>query len=173
MLLTWLLVLAIPAQGTAASTMAFCGPNHHGGGATQVQWVEPAEHTHRDSGATTAPGHHDVSAQADQASSASKGFAAFGKLSNPDTHKCGACASCCSIGAILNSVRAVPAPVYTPTVFSTMLPFVDTFAADGPDRPPSELFSLAGGFAACPDTRLLTGSCFSLGAHAAPEIRRL
>ena len=135
-LLIWLLVLAIPAQGAAAATMAFCGPNHHGEEAIEVQWVEPAEYEHLDSGAMTIHGHHDVTAQVDQASSAPEGFAVTGKLSNPDTHKCGACASCCSIGAILNSVRAVPAPVFTPTLFSTVVPCVDTFAADGPDRPP-------------------------------------
>ena len=83
----------------------------------------------------TAHGHHDVTAQADEASSASATFAPSSKVSDPGTHKCSACASCCSIGAILSSVLAVPAPVFTPTVFSTVVPGFDTVAADGPDRP--------------------------------------
>ena len=135
-LLIWLLVLAVPAQGAAAATMAFCGPNHHGSGATQVELAAPTEHAHHDSGAMTAHQHHDVTAQADEDLSASASFAASAKVGDPGTHKCSACASCCSVGAILSSVLAVPAPVFTPTVFSTVVPRVDTFAADGPDRPP-------------------------------------
>ena len=135
-LLVWLLVLAVPAQGAAAVTMAFCGPNHHAGGATQVQLVELAEHAHPDSRAMTVHEHHDVTAQADEASSASTNSAASPRVSDSGTHKCSACSLCCSFGAILNSVLAVPAPVFTPTVFSTVVPGVDSFAADGPDRPP-------------------------------------
>jgi hypothetical protein len=37
---------------------------------------------------------------------------------------------------MLNTVLAVPAPVFMPAVFSIVVPSVDAFAADGPDRPP-------------------------------------
>ncbi|ABM94593.1 hypothetical protein [Methylibium petroleiphilum] len=135
-LLIWLLVLAVPAQGAAAATMAFCGPNHHGGGpAAQMRTAAPSNHSHHD-GAIAAEHEHpqaEAQAQADKGSSAS---AASAKVSDASKHKCSACASCCSAGAILSSVLAVPAPVFTPTVFSTVVPGVDTFAADGPDRPP-------------------------------------
>jgi hypothetical protein len=133
-LLIWLLVLAVPAQGAAAATMAFCGPNHHGGGAAaQMQLAAPANHAHHDGAIAAEHEHPQAEAQADKGSSAS---AASAKVSDSSKHKCSACASCCSIGAILSSVLAVPAPVFTPTVFSTVVPGVDTFAADGPDRPP-------------------------------------
>lgn len=73
---------------------------------------------------------------ADEESAVSAVSAASAKVSEASKHKCSACASCCSIGALLSAVLAVPAPVFTPTVFSAVVPSVDTFAADGPDRPP-------------------------------------
>ncbi len=136
-LLMWLLVLAVPAQGAAVATMAFCGPNHHSAGAAaQMQPAGPANHAHHDGIAATKHEHPQTAAPADEDSSASAVSAASAKVSDASKHKCSACASCCSVGAILSSVLAVPAPVFTPTVFSAVVPSVDTLAADGPDRPP-------------------------------------
>ena len=133
-LLIWSLVLAVSAQGAAAATMAFCGPNHHGGGAAaQLQLAAPAEHAHHDGAVALEHAHPQAEVQADPGSA---GLAASAKTSDASQHKCSACASCCSVGAILSSVLAVPAPIFTPTVFSAVVPRVDTFAADGPDRPP-------------------------------------
>ena len=117
--------------------MAFCGPNHHSAGAAaQTQPAGPANHTHHDGTAATEHEHPQTAAPADEDSSASAVSAASAKVSDASKHKCSACASCCSVGAILSSVLAVPAPVFTPTVFSAVVPSVDTLAADGPDRPP-------------------------------------
>ena len=136
-LLIWLLVLAVPAQGAAAATMAFCGPNHHGGGgAAQMQATAPTHHAHPDGAVASEHQHFQATAAADEDSSASEDSVASAKGSHASKHKCSACASCCSVGAILSSVLAVPAPVFAPTVFSALVPSVDTFAADGPDRPP-------------------------------------
>ena len=136
-LLIWLLALAVPAQGAAAATMAFCGPNHHGGvAAAQMQPAAPADHAHQDGGVASEHEHPQAAAVAAEDSSASAASVASAKVSHASKHKCSACASCCSVGAILNSVLEVPAPVFTPTVFSTVVPSVDTLAADGPDRPP-------------------------------------
>ena len=133
-LLIWSLVLAVSAQGAAAATMAFCGPDHHrGGAAAQLQLAAPVEHPHHDG--AVAPDHEHPQAEA-QADPGSAGSGVSAKASDASQHKCSACASCCSVGAILSSVLAVPAPVFTPTVFSAVVPRVDTFAADGPDRPP-------------------------------------
>jgi hypothetical protein len=41
----------------------------------------------------------------------------------------------------MNSVLAVPTPAFSPTVFSTVVPSVDAFAADGPDRPPRHVLA--------------------------------
>ena len=135
-LLVWLLMLAVSAQSAAAATMAFCGPDHHGTVDTQVQSAAPAEHAHHDSAATTPHPHDGVTDLAEEDLSGSASFATSAKVGDPGTHKCSACASCCSVGAILSAALAVPAPVFTPTVFATVVPCVDTFAADGPDRPP-------------------------------------
>ena len=117
--------------------MAFCGPNHHGGGAAaQMQATAPANHAHPDDVVASEHKHPQATAAADEDSSASADSVAPAKVSHASKHKCSACASCCSVGAILSSVLAVPAPVFTPTVFSAVVPSVDTFAADGPDRPP-------------------------------------
>jgi hypothetical protein len=72
-----MLMLAVPLQGIAATTMLLCGPGH--GGASHAS-AEPAMHAH---GA-----HHDADA-ADETS----GLEAKGK--------CSACASCCSAVALL------------------------------------------------------------------------
>lgn len=131
-LLVWLLVLAVPAQGAAAATMASCGPNHHGGAAaSHAEQMTPAEHVHPLAPAQGIHGDHDKAAAA-QADSADVG----GSAVHADKQKCSACASCCSIGALLSSVLAVPAPALSPTVFSVVAPTVDAVAVDGPDRPP-------------------------------------
>lgn len=135
-LFIWLLVLAVPAQGAAAATMAFCGPSHHGGGASaQMQAIASAAHAHPGD-APTDHQHPQAVAVADQDSVASADSAASAKGSYAGQQKCSACASCCSLGAILRSVLAVPAPVFSPTVFSTLVASVQRFAAEGPDRPP-------------------------------------
>jgi hypothetical protein len=137
MLLVWLLVLAIPAQGAAAVTMAFCGPNHHGGAAaTSAAQAGTAEHLNHHSAEQGAPGHHDMAAQADEDDAASASPAASPQGSHAVKQKCSACASCCSLGAILSPRLAVPEPAVTATVFSAVVPTVIAFAADGPDRPP-------------------------------------
>ena len=136
-LLIWLLVVAVPAQGAAAATMAFCGPNHHGGGAAfQTQHAGAADHTHHVGAAATDHEHPLAAAPADDAPAASTVSIASANDSDGSKRTCSACASCCSVAAILSSVLAVPAPVFTPTVFSAVVPSVDTFAADGLDRPP-------------------------------------
>ncbi len=145
-LLIWLLVLAVPAQGAAAATMVSCGPNHHGGvPAAHTQQVTTAAHAHHGTDAQVAHEHHDTSALAGQveqetASStspeSSKAAATAARGGHSDKQKCSACASCCSVGAILNTVRTIPAPAATPTVFSAVVPTVEAFAVGGPDRPP-------------------------------------
>ena len=136
-LLIWLLVLTVPAQGAAAATMAFCGPNHHGGGAAaQMQPAAAAGHAHQDGVAAQGHEHHQTAALADEESVTPAVAAASAKVVDASKHKCSACASCCSVSAMLNTVLAVPAPVFMPAVFSTVVPSVDAFAADGPDRPP-------------------------------------
>ncbi len=130
--LIWMLVLAVPAQGAAAATMAFCGPNHHGGElALSTTTADPSAHA--DHGAEQmSEGHSvpsaDVPAADDESTLVNANDAA--------KQKCSVCASCCSLGAILSTVPVIPATDSVSTVFLTVVPTVGAFAADGPDRPP-------------------------------------
>jgi hypothetical protein len=67
---------------------------------------------------------------------ASAGDLSATKLAHADKHKCSACASCCSAAVIGSTVLKVPAPGVAPTVFISVVPTVEKFASDGPDRPP-------------------------------------
>ena len=128
MLLIWLLVLAVPAQGLAAATMAFCGPNHHGGGAAATA----------QSAGSGEPAHHDMAAPAAHGEPGPVLLQASTESGHhgQGSKKCSACASCCSIGAMLSPALAVPVAMVAPTVFSVVVATIDPFAADGPDRPP-------------------------------------
>ena len=136
-LLIWLMVFAVPAQGAAAAVMAFCGPNHHAGtAATQARQTEAAEHSMLRSHADSPIAHQHMAAQTDESNSAAAASAESSQGSHAVKQKCSACASCCSTSALLSPTLAVPALAVTPTVFSTVVPTVDAFAASGPDRPP-------------------------------------
>ena len=139
-LFVWLLVLAVPVQGAAAATMAFCSPSHHGGvAAEQMQSVGPADHAHHTASAASEHAHHQGAASVDEVSSTpADSPSAFSQASK---HKCSACASCCSLGTILNAGLVVPTPAFSPTVFSTVVASVDALAADGPDRPPRHVLA--------------------------------
>jgi hypothetical protein len=139
-LFIWLLVLAVPVQGAAAAAMVPCGPSHHGGhAAVQTQPAVPQAHPHHSgTGATGATAHEHAQAMAvaAEAPSVSAMPVVSDGFSPSAEHTCSACAACCSVGAILGSVLALPAPAVAPTVFATLVASVDPFAADGPDRPP-------------------------------------
>lgn len=120
MLLTWLLVLAIPAQAGAAAVMAFC---HPGQDAPSVSAPLHLEHS---------PAHdheaheHPVNLTAD----------AGHHTDHHADHKCSACATCCSVSALLNSVPTIAALAASPVFFTAVACTVDAFIADGPERPP-------------------------------------
>lgn len=137
-LLIWLLVLAVPAQGAAAATMVFCGSNHHGTGSARAE-VSAAVSKHSHHGDTEYvqeihSGESSTMAAADDAP-------AVAKVSQAAKQKCSVCASCCSMGAILTTVPVVPATDSAPTVFTIVVPTVDAFAVDGPDRPPRNVLA--------------------------------
>ena len=133
MLLIWLLVLAVPAQGAAAATMAFCGSNHHGGGSPRAEATASAtEHSHHGD----ALAGHELDADAAAVAASVDDASVVVKENQAAKQKCSVCASCCSLGAILIAVPVVPATDSAPTVFTTVVPTVGAFAADGPDRPP-------------------------------------
>ncbi len=136
-LLIWLMVLAVPAQGAAAAAMVYCGPNHHGEtAATEASQTMAAERANHHGSAASVDAHHETAAQADDGNSATAEAAASVQGSYSVKQKCSACASCCSVSAILNTVVTIPASAATATVFSAVVPTVEAFAVGGPDRPP-------------------------------------
>jgi len=135
--LIWLLMLAVPAQGAAATTMAFCGSDHHAASPpSQGLLSEPARHAHFDAAPGAAHRHSHLAAPEEAHSSFVSHSAASADAGDAAQPKCSACAPCCAVGAILSSLPGVPTPVFAPTVFSPIVPSVDMLAADGPDRPP-------------------------------------
>jgi hypothetical protein len=137
--LIWLLALAVPAQGAAAATMVFCGPSHQ---ARVVQGVSAANgeqhhagHKAQHSGAQHSGLHGDAVA------SPSDHHSAPSDLLDADTHKCSACASCCSAAALVGAMDALACPEFAATLFDSVVPHLEKFSAEGPDRPPRIRFA--------------------------------
>lgn len=134
-LLIWLLMLAIPAQGVAAATMAFCGPKHHGGGAAAMaDRAATTIQAHADHEATAAHEHLRFDASAPALDE--PGVSAEAKVRSSDQHKCNVCGACCSTGALMGALPILPAADAASASFCSVVATVDPFAADGPDRPP-------------------------------------
>lgn len=85
LLLTFMLLLALPLQGFAAAAMISCAPSHHGLPTTATMHDDAAAHAHHDDG------DHDPAASP-----------AHGK------HACSACAACCIGGALMPSALRLP-----------------------------------------------------------------
>jgi hypothetical protein len=112
----WLLMLAVPWQGIAASTMLLCEPSHH---RPQAAAAAAHDHHHADAGdAHKHPGAH-RSGSADMSKS-----------------KCSICASCCSGMALLGAplTAAVFEQHESYTVFVTA--DVEPVFIAGPKKPP-------------------------------------
>lgn len=136
----WLVMLAIPLQGIAASSMLHCGPGHE----RQMVQVSAADH-HGDRRGLGSAHHHPAgdhqaehvdTAAAEAAStdhgqpSAQADKAQLGKF------KCSACAQCCASVALLDRVsdpiRLEPVSI-APVIAADDYPQV---AQTGPERPP-------------------------------------
>ena len=143
--LVWLLVLALPAQGAAAATMALCGPGHAARTLAHQHdqaMAQPARQVHQH-GQHESPAPHNpvLAAPADsddqvRGQVAPAGQAKPASLAQVEQHKCSACASCCSAAAIFSAGLIVPSPDFTPTVFMAVVATVEPFTTAGPDRPP-------------------------------------
>ena len=134
----WLLVLALPVQGFAASTMLLCGAGHHG----MVQATEggPDHAGHMPTGAQHVSAVSESTAHEHAAEAAPSGEdTAFSPLTAKPASvmgKCSACAACCTVAFLPTTVIAFTAPAP-----SRALPVVELtthvgFFTDGPDRPP-------------------------------------
>lgn len=135
-LLTWLLVLAVPVQGAAAASMAFCGPNHHGAG--QAAHVEQlaAEALVHDNQADADGDFHPARAAHEQDSTAKAKTAPGAKLAHADKHKCSACASCCAVAALPSTVEAFQPDLLSDSFHPLVPRGVTLHLPGGLERPP-------------------------------------
>lgn len=125
LLLAWLIIAAVPLQGFAAASMAFCKGDHH------------APTSSRDAERGTAristhehPSHsHGVETQAEKTQSTAAKV--------PDSaHKCGVCSSCCYSFGIAQRVHwPSPSPAPQPALAEPFLVILTT-PSSVPDKPP-------------------------------------
>lgn len=142
--LVWVMVVALPVQGMAASTMLFCGPGHEHMMPVPVLDAPAVAPGHggdvvHQAAATGHDGHEHAVASDPVASEARAGTDADdGKGLFPQHGKfsCSACAACCS-------AMALPASFALPEVTSPALPIgaapdapVASHQPDGLERPP-------------------------------------
>lgn len=124
-LLVWLIALALPVQALASATMLHCGPSHQRVHAAQLGTAPvAAHHDHAQHQAAGAP-QHDAGQPA--------------PLADLGKYKCSACAACGAVCALPSHMPVITAPEFGATVFLAVVPAVEAFAVDGPDRPPRSL----------------------------------
>ena len=137
LLLTWLIVLALPVQGMASMTMAHCGEGHE---RMQATLAEPGHH--HDAHASAGAHHHDLAVAdgADAHDALDRSGAADQQPAQPDEPgdlgTCSSCASCCAGSALPSVMPRIPEPPPATTFFIVDSVDIDAFATDGPDRPP-------------------------------------
>jgi hypothetical protein len=129
-LLVWLLALALPLQGVAAASMRHCAPAGDAvhGQAAQAggHGLSSAPHAHQaDHGAAHG---HAAAAAADQAEDAPA-------TALPEA-KCSACAACCAALGLPAVGVKLPSPPGADDVARPAPAGVDSFVANGLDRPP-------------------------------------
>ncbi|MCL4698178.1 MAG: hypothetical protein KJ023_14165 [Burkholderiaceae bacterium] len=144
----WVMVIAMPAQGLAASSMLSCGPGHEhmarafalamsaGGAGHDTAAAAHDKHAHA-APQGSAAGHEDRAAPHAAAAGAGNDVGDnAGPFAPQGGSGCSACADCCSVLALpvdamlpepvgpLHPLRAAPAPR------------VASYPSDTPDRPP-------------------------------------
>jgi len=134
LLIVWFVAVALPVQGMAGATMAHCGPSHERMGAA----MEASRHGQAAHETGAAHHHDDTAASAGQADHATvtQAKAQPRNLSDLGQFKCSSCASCCAGFALPAATPRLPESAPAPAVFAEEMVTVDTFASDGPDRPP-------------------------------------
>lgn len=132
-ILVWVMVLAMPLQGWAASMMLYCGPGHHTNGASHGS-QQHAEHAHAHDHAHAMDGQPPAHVHADGDSDSGSDDSCLSK--HPAKGSRSACAACCAALAWpANVVPLAPAgpggvaPVERVQPLASHLP-------ETPDRPP-------------------------------------
>ena len=148
--LAWLLMLAIPMQGFAATAMLFCAPSHHSvvstSSASQVAAPTLQASAHHDAGMQQSAHHEyesDVSSSSTSAASDSLDLTKtaplkIGKLADG---KCSACATCCTgsalVGTVLMNSVAMTGSDSIPFALESFVSYVP----EGSDPPPRSILA--------------------------------
>lgn len=142
-LLAWLLMLAIPVQSFAATTMLFCAPNHHNVVA-QSNSQSPAFAHHAGLPANVG---HQHGEQAQPASSASQsgdlsvGYVDFAKIGKAGDGKCSACAACCTGSLIVSTHSFSPLAMVGSELISFIQELFVNYTPEGLDPPPKSFLA--------------------------------
>lgn len=140
-LLIWLLVLALPAQAVAAVSMVHCDRNHHDAEDTSFVRLNARSEHHQSEAKSPSAQNRLAAAVPGKQEVVSSSAVGAPKPFHVGKEKCSACASCCSAAAIICASVVVPAIDVTGAAFAADLPVVDSFRADGPERPPKSLLA--------------------------------
>ena len=143
-LCAWLLLLAVPLQGYAASTMLFCGPSHHNSAsrmspsAAGLNTKSPLKHDHGAAKHDHASHvHGQGKSTSDHATAVSPQQLASTQVA--DKHlpgKCSMCASCCGGAAMISTFTLPSLEPVSSVVEPLPLPLLVGIAAPGLERPP-------------------------------------
>jgi hypothetical protein len=130
LMLTWLIMAAIPLQGFAAASMAFCKVSHHA--------LEASAHDGGDRPGGTLQQDHSQRAQWDASPPLMQALDKTGDAKSlPDAgHKCGVCASCChslAMGEVPRWPAVAPIPQPEP---AEVVPRIYAALTQLPDKPP-------------------------------------
>jgi hypothetical protein len=131
--LMWLLVLAIPVQGFAASAMLHCGPSHQRQqqAAATIAGQQADDEHHVDHGPQAHHADHGMSGAADDSATDDSGAP-----TSLAAAKCSACAYCCYATAIGGTPPSVGVVTPDTAPDAAVPPRLDAIVPDGLDRPP-------------------------------------
>lgn len=141
--LLWVMVIALPVQGMAASLMTFCGPSHElmmQGGASehhgkQVPHAHDGAEAHLPMSAQSGIGHADAALSDGTAEDAAGLFSFLGQFS------CSACAACCSMMGLPANLSLPSQPSSAQSVLAWLAISVQSHLPDGLDRPPRAILA--------------------------------
>lgn len=132
----WVMVIAIPVQGMAASAMLFCGASHQRMAHAMLRDASPAAASHAAHGhdhAAMGHGAHPAAAQAAAPADAG-GSADLSSFQGPSS--CSACAACCLALALPASLLTLAPMSPDHPAWMAMVAAVVSHQPDGLDRPP-------------------------------------
>ena len=144
LLMTCLLLIALPLKGFAAVSMLACGPDHHRIVGVVAQVTESGSGSHDHGSGLT---HHHSTSPSDVPVNARSGVAhdnasAMGQTSHANTlFKCSSCAPCCA-GVALTSDAAVQVAVPVSSAdFPVARPVLPSAPVGRLDRPPKTILA--------------------------------